>query len=80
MSALVERITRDGGATRQQLRSEKAKVRPKAGRPRHFVFAWRAPQRTFDVKLRFKKAEVERAEVIAALESLLSELRTAQMG
>lgn len=77
MSALVERITRDGGATRQQLRSEKAKAKPKPGRPRHYVFAWRAPQKTFDVKLRFKKSEVERAEVIAALESLLTELRTA---
>ena len=48
MSALVERISRDGGATRQQLREEKTKARPKAGRPRHFVFAWRAPQKTFD--------------------------------
>ena len=77
MSALVERITREGGATRQQLRSEKAKARPKPGRPRHYVFAWRAPQKTFDVKLRFRKSEVERAEVIAALESLLTELRAA---
>lgn len=78
MSALVERISRDGGATRQQLRSEKAKAKPKAGRPRHFVFAWKAPQKAFDVKLRFRKSEVDRTEVIAALESLLDELRRAR--
>ena len=76
MAALVERISRDGGATRQQLRTEKSKARPKAGRPRHFVFAWKAPQKSFDVKLRFRKSEVERAEVISALESILAQLRS----
>lgn len=75
MSALVERISRDGGATRQQLRDERTKAKPKAGRPRHFVFAWRPPTKSFDVKLRFRKTDVPREEVIAALESMLAELK-----
>jgi ParB family chromosome partitioning protein len=74
MSALVERITRDGGATREQLRSEKAKPRP--GRPRHYVFAYRPKTKHFDLKLKFRKTDVERDEVIAALEAILADLRT----
>ena len=75
MTSLVERITRTGGTTRQQLREEKAKARPKAGRPKSFVFSWRPPAKQFDVKLRFRKSEVPREEVIAALETILDDLR-----
>jgi ParB family chromosome partitioning protein len=75
MSALVERITRAGGTTRAELREEKTKARPRAGRPRHFVFAWRPPTRHFDVKLRFRKAEVPREELIAAIQAILDDLR-----
>jgi ParB family chromosome partitioning protein len=73
MAALVERITREGGATRQQLRAEKAK--PKPGRPRHYVFAYRPNTRHFDLRLKFRKTEVDRTEVIAALEAILADLR-----
>ena len=41
MTALIEKIAGQGGATRQQLREAAAK--PKAGRPKHFVFAFRPP-------------------------------------
>jgi ParB family chromosome partitioning protein len=75
MAALVERITREGGATRQQLRAERAK--PKPGRPKHYVFAYRPQTRHFDLKLKFRKSDVERDEVIAALEAILAELRQA---
>ena len=74
MSALIERITRDGGATRQQLRQEKAK--PKPGRPKHFVFAYRPQTKHFDLKLKFRKSDVERDEVIAALEAIIDDLRS----
>src|SRR6185503_16281469 len=39
MTALVEKIASQGGATRQQLRQDAAK--PKPGRPKHYVFAYR---------------------------------------
>lgn len=73
MIALVERVASQGGATRQQLRE--AETRPKAGRPRHYVFAYKPPTRAFNLKLSFAKARVTREEVIDALEAILRELR-----
>ena len=73
MTALVEKITSTGGATRQEVRDATAKA--KAGRPRHFVFAFRPPTKQFNLKLSFAKARVSRDEVIEALENILRELR-----
>ena len=76
MVALVEQLTReaqDGTVTREQARKVVAK--PKFGRPRHYVFAYRAPTKTFSMRLQFKKSEVDRTEVIAALEGIIAELR-----
>ncbi len=76
MIALIERLTRDGGGaavTREQARKVAAK--PKAGRPKAFVFNYRPPTKTFNLKLQFKKADVDKSEVIAALEGIIKELR-----
>jgi ParB family chromosome partitioning protein len=74
MTALVEKMTSQGsGATRQQLRE--AVARPKAGRPRHYTFAYKAPTKLFNLKLSFTKSRVNREEVIDALEAILHELR-----
>src|SRR5262249_11418886 len=73
MAALVESIASRGGATRQQLRDEAAK--PKAGRPKHYVFAYRPPTKAFNLKLSFSKSRATRDEVIDALEAILDELR-----
>jgi ParB family chromosome partitioning protein len=73
MIALIEKIASQGGATRQQLREAAAK--PKAGRPKHYVFAYRPESKQFNLKLSFGKARVNRDEVIEALESILRELR-----
>src|SRR6185503_3558017 len=73
MTALVEKITSTGGATRQEVRDATAKA--KAGRPKHFVFAFRPPTKQFNLKLSFAKARVSRDEVIEALENILRELR-----
>jgi ParB family chromosome partitioning protein len=73
MLELVERLSREGGATRQQLRVEKA--RPKPGRPKSFTFQYRPPAKTFNLHIRFRKPKVDRDEIISALEALLSELR-----
>ena len=74
MTALVEKIASQGGATRQKLREATAK--PRAGRPKHYVFAYRAPSKTFDLKLSFAKSRVNRDEVIEALEAILEDLRS----
>jgi ParB family chromosome partitioning protein len=73
MIALVQEIASRGGATRQQLRA--ATARPRPGRPRHYVFAYRPPTKEFALKLSFSKSRVQRDEVIEALEAILKELR-----
>jgi ParB family chromosome partitioning protein len=75
MTALVEKIASQGpGATRQKLREETAKS--KAGRPKHYVFAFRPPTKLFNLKLSFTKSRVTRDELIDTLESILRELRS----
>lgn len=76
MIAFIERLTRDGSGapvTREQARKVAAK--PKAGRPKAFVFKYRPAAKTFDLNLKFKKSDVDKTEVISALESIIEELR-----
>ena len=73
MTALVEKIASQGGTTRQQLREATSK--PKTGRPKHYVFAFRPPTKVFNLKLSFNKSRVTKDEVIETLEGILHELR-----
>ena len=73
MLALVEKIASQGGATRAEVRKDLAK--PKPGRPKSYVFAFKAPSKAFALKLKFKKGHVARQEVIAALEEILHQLQ-----
>jgi len=73
MTALIEKIASQGSATRQQLREATAK--PKPGRPKHYVFAFRPPSKAFNLKLSFNKGRASREEVIDALEAILRDLR-----
>jgi len=78
MTALVEQLTRDGAngaVTREQARKATAKVPAKLGRPKAFVFQYKPPSKTFNLRLQFRKSDVDRTEVIAALEAIISELR-----
>ena len=73
MTALVEKIASQGGATRQQVREATAK--PKPGRPKDYVFNFKPESKAFNLRLQFSKSRVNRDEVIAALEAILKELR-----
>jgi ParB family transcriptional regulator, chromosome partitioning protein len=73
MTALVEKIAREGGTTREAVRKETAK--PKAGRPKAYVFSYKAPTKAFRLQLRFTKSRVDKDEVISALEAIIAELR-----
>ncbi len=76
MIELVEKLTREAGGqvTRAQVRKAVAtKTRP--GRPKSFVFQFRPPTRAFNLRLQFRKTDVDRTEVIAALEAIIAELR-----
>jgi len=74
MIALVEKIAREGNSTREKIRKEVPVVR-RRGRPRAFVFKYRPPTKAFNLHLTFSKGQVERSEIIGALESILAELR-----
>jgi ParB family chromosome partitioning protein len=80
MIALIEQLTRegrsDGRPTREQARAAVAK--PKFGRPKSYVFQYRPPTKAFNLRLQFKRSEVDRTEVIAALEAIIAELRKAR--
>jgi len=73
MTALIEKIASQGGATRQQLRD--AVARPRAGRPKHYTFAYRPPTKAFNLKISFAKSRASRDEVIEALEAIIRDLR-----
>jgi len=73
MTALLEKIASQGGTTRQQLREAVAK--PKPGCPKAFVFAYRPPDKTFNLKLSFGRSRASKDDVISALEAILKELR-----
>ena len=76
MLALVEKIARDGGTTREAVRREKETAKPKAGRPKHYTFSYKAPTKAFNLQLRFTKSRVDRDEVIEALQAIIRELKS----
>ena len=76
MAALIEQLTQEGGqVTRAQARQAVATKAPKLGRPKAFVFQYRPPAKTFNLRLQFRKSDVDRDEVISALEEIIRELR-----
>lgn len=76
MLALVEKLTARGPVTRQEVRQ--ATARPAPGRPKPFVFAFLAPTKTFNLRMRFTKVRVDKAEIIDALEAIIRELKAAR--
>jgi ParB family chromosome partitioning protein len=77
MLQLLEKITSQG-ATREQLRKESELEKPKAGRPKAFVFAFRPATKAFNMRLQFNKRNASKDEVISALEEILRELKRAK--
>jgi ParB family chromosome partitioning protein len=76
MLALVERLAAQGGATRQQVRQETAKGNKP--RPKSFTFSFRPPAKNFALRMSFKKARVDKAEIIETLEAIIKELRASK--
>jgi ParB family chromosome partitioning protein len=81
MVALVERLGREGStrvAARRMTRQPEAQRG--RGRPRHFVFRFQPQGKAFSLNLQFKRAQVEREEVIRTLEEILDSLRRQPSG
>jgi ParB family transcriptional regulator, chromosome partitioning protein len=76
MLALVQKITAQGGTTRQEVRKETATA--KHGRSKPFTFKFRPDTKAFALRLSFKKSRVDRHEIIEALEAIIKELRSAR--
>jgi ParB family transcriptional regulator, chromosome partitioning protein len=74
MIAMIEKITREGAATREKIRKEVA-AKPQRGRPKSYIFNYRPPTKAFKLHLSFAKSQVERGEIIAALEAIIADLR-----
>ena len=75
MVASVEQITREGGATRRRAREAAASRRGGKGRTKPFVYRYAPPNRTFSLRLAFRKTNVPRDQLIAALEGIIDDLR-----
>jgi len=75
MLALVEKMVAQGAVTRQDVRAEAGKG--KQSKPRQYVYSFRAPAKTFRLRMSFSKARVEKSEIIEALEGIIRELRAA---
>ena len=75
MLALVEKLVGQGQTTRQDVREA---IKPKPGRPKFFVFAFKPPTKAFDLRLSFKKSRVEKEEIIEALQNIIRDLRAAK--
>lgn len=76
MIAFIEQLTKDGATgaiTREKARKVASKPRP--GRPKAYVFQYRPPTKSFALNLKFKRPDVEKSEIIEALENILLELR-----
>lgn len=74
MLQLLEKITSQG-ATREQLRKDAEQEKPKAGRPKSFVFAFKPATKAFNLRLQFNKRNASKDEVISALEEIIRELK-----
>jgi ParB family chromosome partitioning protein len=75
MIQLVQRLQTEG-STRQEARriAREGKTRRSKARPRPYVFRFQPRERSFNLTLRFRKAEVAREEVVGALQSIIESL------
>jgi ParB family chromosome partitioning protein len=76
MADFVERMRRDGVATRQDARRIlKEAKKPARGRPKNHTHRFQPKSKDFTLTLQFRKSSVSRDEVIAALQSAMDDLR-----
>jgi ParB family transcriptional regulator, chromosome partitioning protein len=76
MAGLVDRLSREG-ATRTDARrlARKADARRGRGRPKNYVFSFKPRGGPFALSVQFKRTDVDRDEIIEALEAVLRSLR-----
>jgi ParB family chromosome partitioning protein len=75
MVAFLERLRKEG-ATREGARQLSREVKGKAakGRPKAYVFRYQPKEKSFHLSLQFRKSQVDRDEVVRALQSIIEDL------
>ena len=75
MVAFLERLRKEG-ATREGARQLSREVKGKLakGRPKAYVFRYQPKEKTFNLSLQFRKSQVDRDEVVRALQSIIEDL------
>jgi ParB family transcriptional regulator, chromosome partitioning protein len=76
MIAFVEQLTREGQSAPTREVARRVAAKPKPGRPKAFVFQYRPAAKTFNLRLQFRKPDVDKGEVIQALEGIIADLRS----
>ena len=66
------------GLNRDDLRRRLRNDRGRTSRRRPFVFRFKSPDKTYSLALSFRQSEVDRDDLIRALEQILTELREPQ--
>lgn len=74
MIRLLEEVARQG-LNRDDLRRRLRRDPAKAGRRRPYVFKFRAPDKTYSLSLTFRQREVEKDDLIRALDQIVQQLR-----
>ena len=52
--------------------------KPKTGRPKHYIFAFKPENKAFSLKLNFNRKNASKEDVISVLEDIIKELRQAK--
>ncbi len=79
MIQLLERVA-SLGLSRDDVRREVRRAKPRTGagrgrRSKPYVFKFRSPDKSYNLSLSFRQSEVDRGDLIRALEEALTELR-----
>jgi len=75
MIELLEEVARRG-LNRDDLRQRLRRGDTKGGRRRPYVFRFKAPDRSYSLSLTFRQSEVDKEDLIRALEKILGDLRS----
>ena len=66
---------REGKLTVRGVKTKLRKSKPTRGRPQYYQYQFRAPEKDFILKIRFRKTRVDRSEIINVLSQVLRSLK-----
>ncbi|MFQ6067252.1 MAG: ParB/RepB/Spo0J family partition protein [bacterium] len=66
---------KEGKLTVREAKTRLKKSRTKRGRPQYYQYTFRAPEKDFTLRIRFRKRQVDQSEIINALSRVLHSLK-----